>query len=137
MFEICLEKFIKCYGVVEVFYGIDLYMVENEFIVLVGLLGCGKFIILWMIVGFEEVLDGEIYIDGQFVSYLEFKDCNFVMVFQDYVLYLYMDVVWNIFFVLCLQKCLKDEIEVKVKEVVDIVGFIDFLICKSGVLFGG
>lgn len=54
---------------------------DCEFLVLFGLLGCGKIIIMWMVVGFEDFIGGEILIDGKKVNELEFKDCDVVMVF--------------------------------------------------------
>lgn len=43
----------------------NLEIVDKEFIVFVGLLGCGKLIILCMIVGFEEISGGDLLIDGK------------------------------------------------------------------------
>lgn len=59
----------------------DLDIKDKEFIVFVGLLGCGKLIIFCMIVGFEDISEGEFKIDGEVVNDKLFKDCDIVMVF--------------------------------------------------------
>ena len=58
------------------------------------------------------------------------------MVFQDYALYLYMDVARNILFALRLQKRPNAEIDAKVSEVAHIVGLTDFLHRKPDALSG-
>lgn len=59
----------------------NLEIVDKEFIVFVGLLGCGKLIILCMIVGFEEISGGDLLIDGKWMNDVLVKVCNIVMVF--------------------------------------------------------
>ena len=45
--------------------GVDLDIMENEFICVVGPSGCGKSTTLRMIAGLEEITDGELWIDGE------------------------------------------------------------------------
>lgn len=54
---------------------------DKEFIVFVGLSGCGKFIIFCMIVGFEDISLGELYIDEEYKNDIVLKDRDIVMVF--------------------------------------------------------
>lgn len=54
---------------------------DKEFIVFVGFLGCGKLIIFCMIVGFEDIIEGIVFIDGVVVNDVVLKDCDIVMVF--------------------------------------------------------
>lgn len=70
-------------------------VVDGEFIVMVGLFGCGKLMLLCMVVGLEWVIEGDIWINDQCVIEMELKDCGIVMVFQNYVFYLYMSVEEN------------------------------------------
>lgn len=94
----------KLFGIVYVLYDINLVIVDKEFVVFVGLFGCGKFMLLWIIVGLEEIILGQIVIDGMDVSFVDLVDCGIFMVFQFYVFYLYLSVYENIVFLLCVQK---------------------------------
>lgn len=49
--------------------------------VLVGFLGCVKLIILWMIVGLEDIIGGEVCIGDMVVNNLFLGKCFIVMVF--------------------------------------------------------
>ena len=71
---------------------VDLEVRDGEFLVLVGSSGSGKSTTLKMIAGLEEVSEGEIHIGNRNVTYLEPKDRNIAMVFQNYALYPHMDV---------------------------------------------
>lgn len=41
---------------------------KGKFYIFLGLLGCGKIMILWLIVGFMEVLSGMIYFNGKRIN---------------------------------------------------------------------
>ncbi len=135
--QIELRGLVENYGAIQVLHGIDLTMADNEFTVLVGPSGCGKSTTLRMIAGLESVSGGEIYVDAAPISYLEPRDRDLAMVFQDYALYPHMNVAQNISFALRLQKEPKLVIDAKVKEVADLVGLTDFLARKPGALSGG
>lgn len=64
MVEVCFNFVWKFFGSVIVIFDLNLIVKDGFFFVFVGLLGCGKFILLCMIVGFEDVFGGLIYIDG-------------------------------------------------------------------------
>lgn len=66
--------------------------------------------LLWMVVGLEMLDCGCIWIGECDVIEVDFKDCDVVMVFQNYVFYLYMMVVQNMGFVLKVVKIGKVEI---------------------------
>lgn len=82
-FVIELKNVLKVYKNVEeiVVKGVLVYIKKGEFFVLVGFLGCGKSILLWMIVGLEEIFLGDLIINECVVNDLELKDCNLLMVF--------------------------------------------------------
>lgn len=112
-------------------------IVDWEFLVLLGLLGCGKMMMMWMIVGLEDFLDGEIWIGDCKVNDLELKDCDVVMVFQSYVFYFNFNVYENICFLLKvwgIDLLMYDE---KVCCVSVMVELDEFLYCCFVELFGG
>jgi len=92
---------------------------------LVGLLGpsgSGKTTILRMIAGLEEPDEGEIIIDGKVVNHIPASKRGIGFVFQNYALFRYMTVYENIAFGLRVQKANKKAIDVRVKELVALIG---------------
>ena len=65
----------------------NLNIEEKEFIAFVGPSGCGKSTTLRMIAGFEEITEGDLYIDGKRVNETAPRDRGIAMVFQNYALY--------------------------------------------------
>ncbi|OYR80792.1 glycerol-3-phosphate ABC transporter ATP-binding protein, partial [Halorubrum sp. E3] len=61
--------------------GIDLEIIDGEFLVIVGPSGCGKSTTLRLLAGLEDATDGEIVMDGRDVTAVEPKDRNVAMVF--------------------------------------------------------
>ena len=74
----------------------NLNIEEKEFIAFVGPSGCGKSTTLRMIAGFEEITEGDLYIDGKRVNETAPRDRGIAMVFQNYALYPHMTVEKNI-----------------------------------------
>jgi multiple sugar transport system ATP-binding protein len=109
----------------------------GDFIVLVGPSGCGKSTILRMIAGLEDITSGEILFAGKKINDLEPKDRNIGMVFQNYALYPHLTVYKNLAFPLQIKKINKNEIDIRVKEIADIVGLGDLLERKPKQLSGG
>ena len=110
---------------------------DKEFIVLVGPSGCGKSTTLRMIAGLEEITSGELLIDGVVMNYVEPKDRDIAMVFQNYALYPHMTVFDNIAYSLRLKHLAKDEIEKKVNEAAEILDISQYLNRKPKNLSGG
>ncbi len=110
---------------------------DGEFIVFVGPSGCGKSTTLRMIAGLEDISEGELYIDGEYMNDVEPKDRNLAMVFQNYALYPYLTVYDNIAFGLKIRRLPKKEISEKVHEVAKILGIEDLLDRKPKALSGG
>lgn len=82
MVELWMEYIYKYYDQKEVVVDdFNFYIVDKEFIVFVGLFGCGKLMMFWMVVGFEEILKGDFYIEGKCVNDVVLKDRDIVMVF--------------------------------------------------------
>ena len=95
---------------------------DREFVIFVGPSGCGKSTTLRMIAGLEEITSGELWIDGQLCNYVEAKDRDLSMVFQNYALYPNMTVYENMAFSLKIRKQPKDEVDKKVHEAAKMLG---------------
>lgn len=135
---IILKDIGKIYpGGVEAVSDFNLEIQDKEFIVFVGPSGCGKSTVLRMIAGLEEITSGELYIDGEMVNYVEPKDRDIAMVFQNYALYPHMTVYKNLAFALSLRKMPKNEIDKKVRETAKILEIEELLFRKPKALSGG
>lgn len=135
---IILKDIGKIYpGGVEAVSDFNLEIQDKEFIVFVGPSGCGKSTVLRMIAGLEEITSGELYIDGEMVNYVEPKDRDIAMVFQNYALYPHMTVYKNLAFALSLRKMPKNEIDKKVRETAKILEIEKLLSRKPKALSGG
>ena len=60
MAALTLRRVVKKFGQVEIIHGVDLDIVDGEFVVFVGPSGCGKSTLLRMIAGLEELTEGEL-----------------------------------------------------------------------------
>ncbi len=137
MANVELKKVVKKYGSVEVVHGIDLEIIDNEFIVLVGPSGCGKSTVLRMVAGLEEISGGEILIDDQVVNQVSPKDRNVAMVFQNYALYPHMTVRENMGFSLKMRKWSKEDVTAKVLDAARILELEPYLDRRPSELSGG
>ena len=140
MAEITLKNIDKKYG--DGFHAIkdvSLDIKDGEFMIFVGPSGCGKSTLLRMVVGLEDITDGELQIDGKRVNDLSPRDRNLSMVFQNYALYPHLSVFENIAFPLRLAKGKhsEDEIKSKVHEASDMLELNDHLERKPANLSGG
>ncbi len=110
---------------------------DGEFFILVGPSGCGKSTLLNMIVGLEDISDGELRVDGKVVNDVDPKDRNMAMVFQSYALYPHMTVRENMGFPLKLAKMPEDDIKKRVDEAAKILQLTELLDRKPSNLSGG
>ena len=115
----------------------NLNIEEKEFIAFVGPSGCGKSTTLRMIAGFEEITEGDPYIDGKRVNETAPRDRGIAMVFQNYALYPHMTVEKNIGYGLKNMKMPADQIKKKVDWAIDILGLQEFRYRKPKNLSGG
>lgn len=137
MANVILKDLIKNFGKQEVVHGINLNVIDKEFVVLVGPSGCGKSTVLRMIAGLEDITAGTIQIADRVVNEVAPKDRDAAMVFQNYALYPHMDVYKNMSFGLTLRKMPKEEIDIRVKEAATILELNDLLFRKPHELSGG
>src|SRR5947199_9169220 len=121
MAGVTLRGVAKRYGDVSVIEGLDLDIVDHEFMVLVGPSGCGKSTALRMIAGLEEVTGGTISIGGRVVNELAPKDRDIAMVFQNYALYPHMSVRENLEFGLRMRRAPRAEIDSRVRRAADLL----------------
>ena len=114
-------------GGVHAVRGVDLYIPDRQFTVLVGPSGCGKTTLLRTIAGLEEADEGTVEIDGQVVNDVRPRDRDVAMVFQDYALYPHMSVAKNIGFGLRARKFPTPEIEARVRGAAELLGITELL----------
>lgn len=110
---------------------------DGEFLVLVGPSGCGKSTALRCLAGLEEITSGRILIGDRDVTYLDPKDRDIAMVFQNYALYPHMSVRDNMAFGLKLRHTPKTEINRRVDDAAEILGIRQLLERKPRALSGG
>jgi multiple sugar transport system ATP-binding protein len=127
----------KDYGVVQALRGLDLEVLEGEFMVLVGPSGCGKSTALRTASGLEEVTEGTIRIGDRDVTHLAPSKRNVSMVFQSYALFPHLSVEENIGFGLAVRRVPKGEVASRVKGAAAQVGCSDLLARKPFQLSGG
>ncbi len=137
MASIKFNNVVKSYGDVNIIKGLDLDILDKEFMVLVGPSGCGKSTTLRMIAGLEEITSGELSIGDRVVNAVHPKDRDVAMVFQSYALYPHMTVRENIAFGLKLRKMPKEDIDRLVNEAAETLGMAHLLDRKPKALSGG
>jgi len=137
MAKIRLENVVKKFGKVTALDNITLTIEDQEFLVLLGPSGCGKSTCLRLVAGLEETTEGLIFIDDELVNYLEPKERDIAMVFQNYALYPHKNVYMNMAFSLVLRKFPKDEIDRRVREAATILGIEELLDRRPRELSGG
>lgn len=114
--------------------GINLDIMEGEFLCLVGPSGCGKTTLINLIAGFERPSRGEITIDGQVV-----KDTNpkFITIFQEYSLFPWRTVQENVEYGLEAKGIPTKEREAIAQKYIQLVGLEKFANCHPPKLSGG
>jgi multiple sugar transport system ATP-binding protein len=116
---------------------ISIDVADGEFMILVGPSGCGKSTLLRMIVGLEDISDGEMRIGDEVVNERAPKDRDLAMVFQNYALYPHLTVRENIAFPLQLAKMPQAEIDKRVEEAAKVLELHENLDRKPANLSGG
>ncbi len=137
MATIELQKVEKKFGDSHAVKPLDLTIKDGEFVVLLGPSGCGKTTTLRMISGLEAVTSGRILLNGEEVTWNHPSQRDMAFVFQFYALYSHLSVRQNIAFPLQAQGMKKEDIDRRVKEVVDILRIQHLLRSRPGKLSGG
>ncbi|MEZ2131014.1 MULTISPECIES: ABC transporter ATP-binding protein [unclassified Sinorhizobium] len=117
---------------------VSLTVNDGEFLVLLGPSGCGKSTLLRMISGLELPTYGDIFIGDRKATWLQPKDRNIAMVFQNYALYPHLTVYENIAFPLRVRGGAdKKAIDDKVRWAAELVGLTRMLKRKPRQMSGG
>lgn len=136
--EIVLKNISKIYeNGVCVVRNLNLRIHPKEFIIFVGPSGCGKSTTLRMIAGLEEISSGELWIGDMLANFLEPKERELSMVFQNYALYPNMNVYKNLAFSLEVRGVDKKKIDKEVHEVAQLLGLERVLRRRPKELSGG
>lgn len=141
--EIILKNITKTFGKFVAVDNLNLTIEDRSFITLLGPSGCGKTTTLRMIAGLETPTSGEIIINDKIVFSSEKgidlspakRDVGFL--FQNYALWPHMTVTKNISFGLENLKWSKDKIEVRVKELLEMLRIEEFASRYPAELSGG
>lgn len=110
---------------------------NGEFFSMLGSSGCGKTTSLRMIAGFEWPTEGEVYIEGKAMGHTPPFKRKVNTVFQSYALFQHMTVFQNVAFGLEMEGAQKDEIEKRVKHVLEMVQLTGMERRKPKQLSGG
>ena len=123
MSEILLIKGLrKKFGDVLVLDGIDFSVNEGEFFSIIGPSGCGKTTLLRIIAGLESY-EGKVLLRGREIKG---PSADRVMVFQDYALFPWRNVIGNIVFGLEVKRLKKERLLEIAKKMIEIVGLAGF-----------
>jgi len=134
---ISIQHLTKRYGDFTAVDDVSLEIADGEFMVLVGPSGSGKSTLLRMVVGLEDISDGDLYFGDQRVNDRAPRDRDLAMVFQNYALYPHLTVYENIAFPLRLHKVDGKEVDTKVRKVAEMLELTEFLDRKPANLSGG
>ena len=112
---------------VKVLDHIDLNIFDNEILGVVGYSGAGKSTLIRLINGLIKPSHGEVIVDGVLLSTLTAKELNRMrwsmgMVFQHFNLVFSMTVYENLDLALSISKYDKDQKDIRIRELIEIVG---------------
>ncbi|MBU3160451.1 ABC transporter ATP-binding protein [Clostridium frigoris] len=127
----------KSFGELNVLKKTSLSIEKGQLVTLLGPSGSGKSTLLKSIAGLESIDAGSIIVDGEDITSKEPRKRDVGMVFQQYVLFPNMNVYDNIAFGLKLRKMNKNDIDKKVKEVLNLVEMQDKMYSYAHELSGG
>ena len=99
--------------------GVNLDIMENEFICVVGPSGCGKSTLLNVLAGLHEASSGECYLDGEVIHGTDVKRG---VVFQQYALFPWQTVLQNVMFGPQMKRLPKAECEAIARKYIKMVG---------------
>ena len=121
MANVEFQRVSKSYGSFNVLEPLDLVVREGEFLTLLGPSGCGKTTTLRLIAGFIVATQGRVLIGGQDVTNVAPQKREIGMVFQDYALFPHLTIAENIGFGLVERRVKKRDIDVRVRELLNLI----------------
>ena len=117
-----IEHLEKSFGPNHVVKDFNLGIDKGEFISLLGPSGCGKTTVLRMVAGFETPSSGAIRLDGKDLVGLKPNQRNIGMMFQAYALFPNLTVAQNVGFGLKIAGKNRADIDVRVAEMLKLIG---------------
>jgi len=137
MISVRLEHVSKRFGQTVALDEIDLSIRGGELFFLLGPSGCGKSTLLRLIAGLHGPGSGRILFNDRDVTGLPTEKRNAVMVFQSYALWPHLTVRENVRFGLNVRKAPRQEQELRISEVLQLVRMQDLADRKPNQLSGG
>jgi putative spermidine/putrescine transport system ATP-binding protein len=119
--EVAVERVSKRFGSVWAVNDVCITAQSGQFLTLLGPSGCGKTTILRLIAGFEELDQGEIFLDQVPISNIPPWKRQQGFVFQNYALFPHLTVAENIAFGLRMQRAHREEIGQRTADILKLV----------------
>src|SRR5262245_18636397 len=132
-----IENVTKRFGDFVAVDAADFAIRRGEFFSMLGPSGCGKTTTLRMIAGFEQPTAGRITLEGRDVSRVPPYKRNVNTVFQHYALFPHMSVFDNVAFGPRSKKAPPEDIDRRVKEIIEVVRLGQYAQRKPAQLSGG
>ncbi len=132
-----LKQICKSFGDTRVLNGIDITVMQGEFVTLLGSSGCGKTTTLRIIAGLETPDSGSVLLEGKDVTALEPNRRDVNTVFQNYALFPHMNVEQNVGYSLKIRRVPRAEIREKVRKMLALVQLDGFEKRMPSELSGG
>lgn len=121
-----VKNVVKKFGNNVIIPGMSVNIKNGEFFTLLGPSGCGKTTLLRMIAGFNSIEGGEIFFDDKLINDIQPHKRNIGMVFQNYAIFPHMTVRENVEYGLKLRKTSKEEMKIKVDDILDVVKITEY-----------
>ncbi len=131
-----IENISKSFGENKVLENINLNISKSEFFGLLGSSGSGKTTLLRILGGFEKPDTGRVILDGVDITNLEPFNRPLNYMFQSYALFPHLNVFNNLAFGIK-ENFTSKEIEIKVKDIAELLSIKDLLNRKTKQLSGG
>ena len=132
--KICVKNVHKSFGNLKVLNGISFDVYDGEFLCILGPSGCGKTTLLRIIGGLESANEGYVEIDGKEPSP---KNHKIGYVPQDEALFPWRTIYGNIGIGLEIMKIRRQEVERRVRELIEFIGLSGFEFYYPHQLSGG
>lgn len=127
----------RCYGAVAALEGVDLDVAAGRVTGLCGPPGCGKSVLLRLLVGLEAPDAGRILIGGRDVTRLAPGERPVGYVPQSFALYPHLSVFDNVAYPLALRRVAREEVRRRVERVAGLLGLDGLLGKRPAELSGG
>lgn len=132
-----VDQITRAFGPLPVLRGVSLTAERGEIICLLGPSGCGKTTLLRIIAGLEEADSGDLRIEGESILRTPVHERDFGLMFQDFALFPHLRVKDNVRFGLQMHGMSHDEQDVRVQEMLELVGMAGYEDRDVSLLSGG